>query len=189
MIKWDNAFCFIVISAVICAAGCARVSDEERKKVLDADPAFAQILEKKKGLDRRAGELRENFSRRSSGLKNRIAVLKKELANNRRAADLKIKELNRELGVERQKIGIRAEQLKGELRILQSRLKNLKQMSRSAARFIKMGGDIKLSGEEEQQWRGRMEDLNAEIEKIREEVNRLKEKLKILVLELRLLRQ
>lgn len=159
--------------------GCApiSVSDEQKKQIIAADPAFEKVLQAKSVYDAQLVILRQ-----------KLAAARREFEAKRSQFYSQAQQIKAQLDPQREKI-------KTEVAILNEDYKNKVKSQRvirgmlAQAKSIAEGKFNNLSVKEKEEWSKRLDSLSEEYNKITQEVDSAKEKLYIFKLKQRSLIQ
>lgn len=177
------AYCFLSF------IGCAprRGIEDLKKQVVEIDPSFEGVLDKKSELDSQIEVLRNELRDKRCEINSRIMELEEELRAARRQAYGSINELSSQLDPQRQMIKLRIGELMTALRTKEGLRGTLKNSFRDTKRLIE-NKKLELSQSEEEKWRANLEDLNRQLSSLEEEIAVLRRQARLYKEELSLLK-
>lgn len=180
-------FLFIVLAASLFLSGCERDKVDVEKKVIEADPAFKETIEKRNLLRKHLASEKASYLSQERKINGQISKLKEEKRKIRKEfllqsekakkqVDLKIRELKTVLvDVER-----KYKRKKEDVRNIERDIKEIQML-------IKKEGDLALSPEEMQTWNDRLASFVEKKEKAVLERNKLESEVEITRLKIKVL--
>ena len=186
------SFVIWILSFVILSiSGCApiSVSDEQKKQIVAADPAFEKVLKAKSVYDAQTADLRQKFLSDKNMFEAKIAALRSEFEAKKAQFYKEQRQIKAQLDPEREKIRIDVDILSEDYRNKLKSQKAIMGMLSEAKSITEGKFGSNLSSKEKAEWAKRFESLNEEYSRITQEVDSAKEKLNILKLKQRSLIQ
>ncbi|GEM_PF-4551591 len=160
--------------------GCDQLNKVKiRERVLAQDPNFQETLKKKDDIDSKVTQAKKEFGDFKGQIDSKVHELRKELMIKKKETDVNIKGLNTQLGNERMQLTMELRDLRRDLKEKETRLKNLKSMSKDTQKWIEKGKRMELSPEEKARWEERVSSLEAQSEPLKKEIMDLKEKIRL----------
>ena len=165
---------------LILLSGCSpiSVSDEQRKEIISADPAFENVLKAKNNYDTQLAELRQ-----------KLAAARREFELKRTQFYSQAQQIKALLDPQREKIKAELAVLYEDYRNKLKSQKAIKGMLAQAKSITEGKFGANLTGREKEEWSKRFGLLNEEYDKIAQEVKSAEEKIYILKLKQRSLIQ
>lgn len=174
---------------LIAASGCGRVSEDQRKEVLENDPTFRIVMEE---MGKNDSEITEKKAR-LKGLKDeyraKVSELRAHFRSERKRIDADIIELRRRLEPDRNKIRLRLLQMKSELGAKRSNMRSLKKMRADVSKLLKRNEKLNLSGADVADWKERHDSLSVQIDSLKGELAGLEHEVRLLKLKSRIIKQ
>lgn len=183
MLNRIPAYTLVALIAALLACGCGpRQSTEDLKSALvDFDPSFREILDKKAQVDTQIETLKGEFRTKQGDINSRIMELEEELKAARKELYTKTRELSAQLDPERQKIDLKAEDLKMKLAGKEARAASMKNSIKNQKGLLD-NKKLNLSSAEQAE-------LQKNIEKAKQELTPLEDEITALRREIQLYRQ
>ncbi|NQT46716.1 MAG: hypothetical protein HQ593_04470 [Candidatus Omnitrophica bacterium] len=180
----------VLLSLLLMAgSGCGRVSEDQRKEVLENDPTFRIVIEE---MEKNDSEIADKKAR-LKGLKDehraKVAELRAHFTSERKRINADIIELRRRLEPDRNKIRFKLVQMKSELRIKRSNMRSLQKMQSDVSKLLKRNEKLNLSGSEVADWKERYDSLNVQVEFLKGELAELEYVVRLLGLKSRIIKQ
>src|SRR3990167_908640 len=135
---------------MLALAGCGPNKQELAKQVLEKDPKFGQVLQKKSEVDTQILEIEEEFKGVRTRVEAEIARLNPELVAKRRESNQKIAELKKKLEPDKQKIKADIKSAQLQLHEKKKSLSQVKDRIQDRQRLISKGNRTALSPEEQE---------------------------------------
>ncbi|MFA5068928.1 MAG: hypothetical protein WC487_02285 [Candidatus Omnitrophota bacterium] len=163
-------------------------SDAEiRQEVLDADPAFEEVLQRRAKLDEEIALLNSKQDMNADEIAAKILILKKELQSSKKAVSDHILSLNAQLDPQRSEIKHAVMELSTELRLKQSSLSAVRKMI-SDLNKLNNGNVIQdQSRDDASRLREKIDDQQRQADVLKGDISVLREKIRLLRLKLKLL--
>jgi len=179
----------LVLFLVLLLAGCGRVSEKTVAGVLEKDPSFAQALKEKESAARKVEALKFSMKEARGKTNSEIGLLRKSLT-------VKKAEIKEKIRIQQIKITPLIDGLSAKLRqtqieydiakdTLSERLEKLK----SIRSLLLKKDKLTLSGDEIALWNRRTEDLDREINSLKNDLDRLSARIHLLKTEIKILRE
>lgn len=178
-----------LICAISFVTGCEQIAADAAKakdEVLMADASFKDVLSKKERLDSEIARAKSSFGEGKSKLLNEISQLRAKLSIRNKEFTGKIQGLRAQLEPERQTLKSKVAELRALLSAKEKSLSHIKAIERNASNLAEAGDSTlkkKLNVE------GVAKGFSSQSQALTAEVAELKERLRILLLKERLLRQ
>jgi chromosome segregation ATPase len=184
---------FFLYSALILISGCRypfdlRLESEMRQEVIESDPSFSAILDKKAELDEKITELRSGLSLSANEIKSKILALKRELSLLRQETTGRTEAISRELDPHRSEIRQNLMELSAEYKLRQSSLSAINRMIAGLKRLSKQSGQISDSGDDVSKWQEKIDYQSRQADILRQEISTLRQEIRILRFKQKLLR-
>lgn len=192
---FNNSWILILVWSlwfVVCGlflTGCEQVDPETLNKIIQEDPSFKALMEKKDGLDEKIASLTTQLAEIKNETFAKIRMLEEDFEKEKSRINSKISALRSELEPERIRIRQEIEALRGALSNKKAILKNLENTRRNLSNLINQQKAVSVTAEDMAKWQERLLDLDSQIESLAGETRDLEEKLRILRLKLIALRQ
>ena len=184
----------LLICAVICLflsllSGCApQQSPEEIKSaVVDFDPPFKAVLEKKKQIDAQIETFKGEFRTKQGEINSKIMELEEELKAARKDIYIKTRELGAQLDPERQRINIKLDELKIKLSGKEARASSIKSSIKTQGNLLE-NKKIGLSQAEQAEIQDNVDKAKRELTPLEEEIAVLRREIQLYRQELNLLK-
>ena len=175
-------------AGVLALAGCGSNRQEMAKQVLEKDPKFGEVLQKKSEVDTQILEIEEDVKAVRTRVEGEVAKLNQELAAKRREANQKITELKKKLEPDQDKVKAEIKSLQLQLHEKRKSLNQVKDRIEDRRRLITKGNRTALSPEEQSKLQERMAVFEKEQTMLQDEILRLENDIKILKIKLRLIK-
>jgi|GEM_PF-1695352 len=171
--------------------GCGKLHNVEeiKKTVIESDPEFKYVLEKKAELDIQIEMIMSEFRRRQGEINSKIMELEEELKLIRRQAYAEVRRLKAKLDPQRQEVVLKLRELKTTLRNKEGLLRTLKRSLRDTEKLIEKSKELGYSLEDKAKWQREIDDLNSQIRPLETEIAKLKRDIYIYRQKLSLLKQ
>lgn len=192
---FNNSWILILVCSlwsVVCGlflTGCEQVDPGTLNKIIQEDPSFKAVMEKKDELDKKIASLTTQLAEIKNETFAKIRVLEEDFEKEKSKIDSKISALKSELEPERIRIRQEIEAIRGALSNKKGILKNLENTRRNLSNLINQQKAVSVTAEDMAKWQERLLDLDSQIEPLAGETRDLEEKLRILRLKLIALRQ
>lgn len=186
---WVFIFVCSLWSVVFGLCGCEQVDTETLNKIIQEDPSFKAVIDRKRELDSKVAFLANQLRDAKNDTYAKIRTLQDNFNRQKLDVDGKIASLKSELDPVRIEIRTEAESLRNALTGKKEILKNLENTRRNLTNLINQQKAVSVTAQDMEKWQERLVDLNKQIEPITGEVRELEEKVKILKLKLIALRQ
>jgi len=181
------AMTVISIAALCCLTGCT-VSSEKKEEVLDKDPSFKHILNKKNTTNSEIADLKMELKNKRNIANAKIGTLKKEFRKEKQKINSEIKRLKAQLNSERSLVKDEKKLLSRDINEKESKLTNTEKTITDLENLIAKEGTLDISQAEVTRWQQRIKVLEGEKKKIRNELKTLRSELGILDAKIKLLR-
>jgi len=183
----------IAIIVPLAATGCQypfefRTQEEIRDEVLDRDPLFASLLDKKSGIDEKIKGLREEISIKKGEINSKVLVLKQELNVFRQQTDSRIKELDAQLSPYREELKQKIQELVIELKLKESSASAANKMALKLEKIVEQGSTSESLAKEAPKWQNKITSLRSQIQELETELASIRQKINLIRLKLRLLK-
>jgi len=171
--------------------GCGKLHNVEeiKKTVIESDPEFKDVLEKKAELDIQIEMIMSEFRKRQGEINSKIMELEEELKLVRRQAYDEVRRLKAKLEPQRQEVALKIRELKTTLRNKEGLLRTLKRSLRDTEKLIEKSKELGYSLEDKAKWQREIDDLNSQIRPLETEIAKLKRDIYIYRQKLSLLKQ
>ncbi|KPK42227.1 MAG: hypothetical protein AMJ78_03170 [Omnitrophica WOR_2 bacterium SM23_29] len=171
--------------------GCGKLHNVEeiKKTVIESDPEFKDVLEKKAELDIQIEMIMSEFRKRQGEINSKIMELEEELKLVRRQAYDEVRRLKAKLEPQRQEVALKIRELKTTLRNKEGLLKTLKRSLRETEKLIEKSKELGYSLEDKAKWQREIDDLNSQIRPLESEIAKIKREIYIYRQKLSLLKQ
>ena len=170
-------------------SGCGRVSEDQRKEVLENDPTFRIVIEEMQKNDSEIIDKKARLKGLKDEYRSKAAELRVHFTSERKRINADIIELRRRLDPDRNKIRLKLIQMKSELRIKRSNMRSLKKMRSDVSKLLKRNEKLNLSGSEVADWKERYDSLNVQIESLKGELAELEHVVRLSGLKSRIIKQ
>ncbi len=178
-----------ILILLLCAtAGCAKVNREQlQREVLEADPEFSGVLDKRQELANRIQTYERELALKRSAIERNITQLRKELADASENVKVKTVEIRRRMDPDRERISLALSLANDKLRAAQTQRASV---SRSAAQLRKAlkGSNQAWSGNERDAKQADLKELEREFARLDHELQALKRHVRLLRAKLLLLK-
>jgi hypothetical protein len=173
----------VILLSVLFVCGCGpRQNIEEMKSALvDFDPSFKEVLDKKADIDAQIETLKGEFRTKQGEVNSKIMELEEELKAARKELYSKTKELSLRLEPDRQRVNLKIEEIKMKLAGKEARAGSIKSSIKNQNGLL---GNKKLNLSDQEQ-----AELRGSIEKSMQELTPLEEEIAVLRREVQLYRQ
>jgi len=183
----------IAIIVPLVAMGCQypfefRTQKEIRDEVLDRDPLFASLLDKKSGIDEKIKGLREELGIKKGEINSKVLVLKQELSFSRQQTDSRIKELDAQLTPYREELKQKIQELVIELKLKESSVSAANKMALKLEKMVAQGSTSESLAKEAPKWQNKIASLRSQIQELETGIVSIREKIRLIRLKLRLLK-
>jgi len=165
------------------------VSDDQKKQIIAADPAFEKVLQAKTLYDAQIADLRQKFLSDKNAFESKIASLRREFEMKKAQFYSQERQVKAQLDPQREKIKIDVAILSEDYRNKLKSQKAIRSMLSEAKSITTGKFGSNLSAKEKDEWSKRLESMDEEYNKITQEVDSAKEKLNVLKLKQRSLIQ
>lgn len=175
--------------AILLVAGCEQIAADKAKavdEVLNADASFKDLLSKKERLNSEIARAKASYEEGKAKLLNEISQLRAKLSIKNKEFSSKMQNLKAELEPERQVLKAKVAELRVVLNAREKALSHIKAIERNASSLAEANDPAlkkKLNVE------GVTKGFSSQSQALAAEVSELKERLRILLLKERLLRQ
>ena len=178
----------IFILSLCCLTGCTMVSSEKQEEVLDKDPSFRHILDKKNRVNSEIAGLKMELKNKKNIANAKIDTLKKEFKTEKERIGSEIKGLESQINSERSLIEDEKKLLARDIQEKESKLANTEKTIKDLENLISKEGTLDISQAEVTRWQQRIKVLEGEKKEIRSELKTLRSELGILDTKIKLLR-
>ena len=183
---------FLSFLILISLTGCQyqfefKSASEMRQEVLDNDPAFAEILQKKTELDEKIASLNSEQGLKAREIESRMLVLRRELQLSKEHTAERMASLNSQLDPYRFEIKQRIMEFSTELRLKQSSLSAVYKMIVDLNRLSKQSSAQEAGTEDVLRLRDKINYQQQQSDALKQDIADLREKIRLLRLKLKLL--
>ena len=168
--------------------GCTAVSSEKKEEVLDKDPSFRRILDKKSRANSEIADLKMELKNKKNIANAKIDTLKKEFKKEKERIGSEIKGLESQINSERSLIEDEKKLLARDIQEKESKLANTEKTIKDLENLISKEGTLDISQAEVTRWQQRIKVLEEEKKEIRKVLKALRSELGILDAKIKLLR-
>ena len=161
--------------------------EEIKAALLEFDPSFKAVLEKKAQIDSRIETMNGEFRAKQGEINSKIMELEEELKAARKDLYAKTHDLNATLDPERQKINGRAEELKVKLNGKEARASSIRSSIKNQKGLLD-NKKLSLSAQEQAELQGNVEKAKQELAPLEEEIISLRREIQLYRQELNLLK-
>lgn len=180
----------ILLFLLLLAAGCAPIVDENTQKfIIEKDPQFKEVLDKKLILDAQIDDLKAKLRDKIDEINTKINALRDELRFCQNEITRQITSLKSELDPERSKITSQISLVRDDLRAKTQNLKTLNNTKKNIEKLVKKNQGIEFSKDDIIKWGKELNEINGRIIPLEEDIKILNFKIKFLKLKLASLRQ
>jgi uncharacterized protein YdcH (DUF465 family) len=177
---------------IILLSGCQypfefRSTSEIRQEVLDNDPAFESVLQKKAEIDEKIASLNAEQSLKAREIESRMLSLKRELQLSRQNAAERVASLESQLDPQRSEIKQRITEFSTELKLNQSSLSAVRKMIADLNRLKGQRPAQEQETEDSLRLREKIETQQRQAESLTQDIADLRAKIRLLRLKLKLL--
>jgi len=183
---------FLLLVVLLAVSGCRypfefKPKEEIKGEVLEKEPSFSSVLEKKAELDKQVKALRMELSNEKGRTNSKILTLKQELQATAARINSSIKKLDAQLDIHR--IGLKSEikELVVELKLKESSLGATNKNIAKLQNLIERGDESENLAEEAPKWQEKIPALRAQAQELETEVSSLRKKIHLNRLKLKLL--
>jgi len=185
-------FIFLVAAlgtTAVFISGCEQVDKESIDRIIQGDPQFKGILDKKEELDSKIALLSQQLEEAKAAAYANIRNIQDNFNKQKEEIYSKINSFKRELDPARLKIKEGIEDFNDKIAVKKDILKNLENTRRNLSNLISQQKAVNVTAEDMSKWQERLIDLDKQIEPIKGELRELEEELKSLRVKLVALRQ
>lgn len=182
---------FIAVTVVIplsfISCGPQQKPEEIKAALVEFDPSFKAVLDKKAQIDSQAETMKGEFRAKQGELNSKIMELEEELKAARKESYAKIHDLNVQLDPERQKINLKAEELKMKLNGKEARASSIRSSIKNQKNLLD-NKKLNLSPQEQSGLRDSIEKAKQELAPLEAETASLRREIQLYRQELNLLK-
>jgi DNA repair exonuclease SbcCD ATPase subunit len=184
---------FILCLTMILVSGCQYPFEfisagEMRQEVLDDDPAFAEILQKKTGLDEEITSLNSGQALKAREIESELSTLKRELQLSGQHTARRIASLDSQLDADRSDIKQRIMEFSTEIRLKRSSLSAVHKMIADLDKLSKQQPAQEAVTEDSLRLRDKIDYQRHQADILKHDIEELGKKIRLLRFKLRLLR-
>jgi hypothetical protein len=177
---------------IILLSGCQypfefRSASEIRQEVLDSDPAFETVLQKKAELDEKIASLNAEQSLKAREIESRMLALKRELQLSKENAAKQISLLKSQLDPQRSEIRQRITEFSTEFKLNQSSLSAVRKMIADLDKLKGQRPAQDMETEDSLRLREKIETQERQAESLTQDIADLRAKIRLLRLKLKIL--
>lgn len=165
-----------------------KTGNEIREEVLNSDPSFAEVLDKKTKLDEEVRILLEDFTAKKRELDNKAIMLRKELKIAKEDFNNGIKKIDSQLTPYRQKLQEDIKGLVTELKLKESSLSATRKMIAGFEKLLGQSPSSENIAKESAKWKDKIASLKVQAEELEKEVSHTSDKISLNRLKLKLLK-
>jgi len=170
----------IAMLASLTFLGCGpqQKPEEIKAALIDFDPSFKAVLEKKAQIDSQVETMKGEFRARQGEINSKIMELEEEVKAARKELYAKIHDLNVQLDPERQKINLKLEELKVKLNGKNARASSIKSSIKNQKGLLD-NKTLSLSPQERSELQGNIEKAKQELAPLEEELTALRREIQL----------
>ncbi|MFH1846897.1 MAG: hypothetical protein ABH869_05015 [Candidatus Omnitrophota bacterium] len=185
----QKRYYFILVLCILFAAGGCRTEDltETEKKVLEKDPHFRKVLDKRNDIREKTDTETALFLEKKKKVQDEIKVLEEEKQRLESEYKLTARVLKKQLQPEKDQLRCELLEKKQEYNEKQRNIRNISSDINEIDKLLKKKGALELSKEEIRSWNERLsalvsqkKDAEFEKDKIKKEMEIFKGKLKLI---------
>lgn len=179
----------VTIFILLISLGCGpqQKPEEIKAALVEFDPSFKAVLDKKAKIDSQIETLKGEFRAKQGELNSKIMELEEELKAARKESYAKIRDLNIQLDPERQKINLKAEELKMKLSSKEARASSIRSSIKNQKNLLD-NKKLSLSPQEQSELQNGIEKAKQELAPLEAEVTSLRREIQLYRQELNLLK-
>jgi len=177
----------IFLSLSLSACGPQQKPEEIKAALVEFDPSFKAVLDKKAQIDSQAETLKGEFRAKQGELNSKIMELEEELKAARKESYAKIRDLNIQLDPERQKINLKVEELKMKLGGKEARASSIRSSIKNQNNLLD-NKKLNLSPQEQSELQNGIEKAKQELAPLEAEITSLRREIQLYRQELNLLK-
>ena len=176
-----------VLPLLFLGCGPQQKPEEIKAALVEFDPSFKAVLDKKAQIDSQAETMNGEFRAKQGEINSKIMELEEELKAARKDLYAKTHDLNATLDPERQKINIKAEELKVKLNGKEARASSIRSSIKNQKGLLD-NKKLSLSAQEQAELQGNVEKAKQELAPLEEEITSLRREIQLYRQELNLLK-
>jgi chromosome segregation ATPase len=184
---------FFLYLGIVLISGCGypfefRPESEIRQEVIELDPSFSAVLDKKAELDGKIAELDSELSLNTNEIKSKIHALKRELSFLRQESAGRTEAISRELDPYRSEISQSLMELSAEYKLRRSSLSAINRMIAGLKKLSQQSGQTADSGDDISKWQEKIDYQTHQADILKQEIDALNQEIRTLRLKQRLLK-
>lgn len=170
----------IAVFASLAFLGCGpqQKSEELKAALIDFDPSFKTVLDKKAQIDSQIETMKGEFRAKQGELNSKIMELEEELKAARKELYAKIRDLNIQLDPERQKVNLKVEELKVKLNGKEARAASIRSSIKNQKNLLD-NKKLDLSSQEQSELQNNVEKAKQELAPLEEEIAGLRREIQL----------
>lgn len=177
----------VAIPLAFMGCGPQQKPEEIKAVLLEFDPSFKAVLDKKAQIDSQAETIKGEFRAKQGELNSKIMELEEELKAARKESYAKVRDINAQLDPERQKINLKVEELKIKLNGKEARASSIRSSIKNQKNLLD-NKKLDLSPQEQSELQKNIEKANQEIAPLEAEITSLRREIQLYRQELNLLK-
>ena len=180
---------FLLLVFSVCLTGCGRVSESALSGVLEKDPSFRKVLDKKENISAKILKLNASYKKEKDVTIKSIYALKEGLRTKKDNLKTRIAGLGKELGPEIDLLKKKLDGKTSEYKLKRKTLKEARAKLKNIRKLLKKKSDYSLSGEEISVWNKKAAALEKKIARVNKDLDELRSKIRLLRTEIKILKE
>jgi 2,3-bisphosphoglycerate-independent phosphoglycerate mutase len=170
----------VTIFILLVSFGCGQQQKpgEIKAALIEFDPSFKAVLDKKAQIDSQAETMKGEFRAKQGEINSKIMELEEELKAVRKELYAKIHDLNAQLDPERQKVNLKVEELKLKLNGKEARAASINSSIKNQKNLLD-NKKLNLSPQEQSELQNNIEKAKQELAPLEEEVTSLRREIQL----------
>ena len=159
-----------LLGSLVFLLGCSLSLDDEAQKVLEKDPAFANVWQKKQAIRSQIASLEAQFKESQTGLESQINELRNQIKEHQKELEDQVHQLQVQLDPEREAILQLSRKVQGDLDSKKERLRQIQREIKQIEETIQQESDKSDLARQLSQLVIEREDLELQLKQLEEDL-------------------